>query len=72
MWQDFINTLSVLWPQFLTALALVFILEGIMPFVNPNALRKMFAMALQMNDKTLRFVGLSSMILGLILLYIVH
>lgn len=61
-----------MWQELLTALALVFIIEGIMPFINPDGLRKMFAMALQMDDKTLRFVGLSSMILGLVLLYIVN
>ncbi len=61
-----------MWSELLTALALVFILEGIMPFINPDGLRKMFALALQMNDTTLRFIGLSSMIAGLILLYVVH
>jgi uncharacterized protein YjeT (DUF2065 family) len=60
------------WSELFTALALVLVLEGIMPFINPDGLRKMFAMALQLDDKTLRFIGLSSMIAGLILLYIVH
>ena len=46
--------------------------EGIMPFINPDGLRKMFALAMQLDDTTLRFVGLSSMIAGLVLLYIVH
>ncbi|MFT7460654.1 MAG: hypothetical protein ACI909_003342 [Planctomycetota bacterium] len=61
-----------MWSELFTALALVLVLEGIMPFINPDGLRKMFAMALQLDDKTLRFIGLSSMIAGLILLYIVH
>ena len=61
-----------MWIDLLTALALVFILEGIMPFINPDGLRKMFALALQLNDTTLRFIGLSSMIAGLVLLYVVH
>lgn len=43
-----------------------------MPFLNPNGLRKMFALALQLDDSTLRFIGLTSMIAGLVLLYIVH
>ena len=61
-----------MWSELLTGLALVLVLEGIMPFINPDGLRKMFAMALQLNDTTLRFLGLSSMIAGLVLLYIVH
>ncbi len=61
-----------MWNELLTALALVFILEGIMPFINPDGLRKMFALALQLDDTTLRFIGLSSMIVGLVLLYIFH
>ncbi len=61
-----------MWSELLTALALVLILEGIMPFMNPDGLRKMFALALQLDDSTLRFIGLSSMITGLVLLYIVH
>ena len=60
-----------MWSDLLAALALVFILEGIMPFLNPEGLRRMFAMAMQLNDSTLRFLGLSSMIAGLALLYIV-
>jgi len=61
-----------MWSELLTALALVFILEGIMPFLNPNGLRKMFALALQLDDSTLRFIGLSSMLAGLVLLYVVN
>ena len=61
-----------MWSELLTALALVFILEGIMPFINPDGLRKMFMLALQFDNNTLRFIGLSSMLFGLAMLYIVH
>lgn len=61
-----------MWTDLLTALALVFILEGIMPFINPEGLRKMFLLAVQLNNSTLRFIGISSMLLGLIILYIVR
>lgn len=61
-----------MWNELLTAIALVLILEGIMPFMNPDGLRKMFALALQLDDLTLRFIGLTAMIAGLVLLYIVH
>jgi len=61
-----------MWIQLLTALALVFILEGIMPFINPDGLRRMFLLAARLDNATLRFIGISSMLLGLILLYIIR
>ena len=61
-----------MWADLLTAIALVFILEGIMPFINPDGLRKMFMMAVQLDNTTLRFIGLTSMIAGLVLLYFVR
>ena len=61
-----------MWTDLLTALALVFIIEGIMPFLNPEGMRRMFMMASQLNNTSLRFIGLSSMLLGLIFLYLVR
>ena len=61
-----------MWSELLTALALVFIIEGIMPFVNPESVRKMFLMASQLTNSSLRFIGLSSMLLGLLFLYLVR
>ncbi|MCH7694869.1 MAG: DUF2065 domain-containing protein [Proteobacteria bacterium] len=61
-----------MWTELLSAIALVLILEGITPFINPDALRKMFMMAVQLSNATLRFIGLSSMILGLCLLYFIR
>lgn len=61
-----------MWTELLSAIALVFILEGIVPFINPDGLKKMFLMALQVDNATLRFIGLCSMVLGLILLYFVR
>ena len=58
-----------MWHDLLTAVALVLVLEGIMPFISPDALRKALIVAAGLNDATLRFVGLTSMLLGLLLLY---
>jgi uncharacterized protein len=60
-----------MWNELLIALALILIIEGIMPFMNPAGLRKMMLMATQMDDKTLRTIGLISMVSGLLLLYLV-
>ena len=62
----------MMWTDLFTALALVLILEGIMPFINPAGLRKMFLVAMQLDDRTLRFLGLTAMLSGLLLLYIVR
>ena len=53
---------------FLLALALMLILEGVLPFIAPNLWRDTFRKITQMTDGQIRFVGLSSMIVGLLLL----
>lgn len=61
-----------MWHQLLVALALVLVVEGIMPFLNPAGLRRALIMAVQLNDASLRFIGLTSMLLGVILLYLLN
>lgn len=53
----------------LTAFALMLVIEGLMPFLVPGAWRDTFRRLIEMSDGQLRFVGLSSMLVGLILLY---
>ena len=53
---------------FLLALALMLILEGVLPFLAPNLWRDTFRRITQMSDGQIRFVGLSSMLVGLLLL----
>ena len=55
---------------FLLALALMLILEGVLPFLAPNLWRDTFRRITQMSDGQIRFVGLSSMLVGLLLLYV--
>lgn len=50
------------------ACALVLVFEGILPFLSPPAWRRVFERALKMSDGQIRFIGLSSMLLGLSLL----
>ena len=52
----------------LMALALMLILEGALPFLAPNLWRDTFRRITHMSDGQIRFVGLSSMIVGLLLL----
>jgi len=44
------------------------IFEGVLPFIAPNLWRDTFRKITQMSDGQIRFVGLSSMIVGLLIL----
>lgn len=61
-----------MWQDLLIALALVLIIEGILPFLNPQAMRNVMKSMAELDDKSLRVSGLVSMIIGLILLYTVN
>jgi len=61
-----------MWHDLLVAIALLLILEGIMPFLSPEGLRRTLAMISRLSDNTLRFIGLSAMVLGSLLLYVVN
>lgn len=52
----------------LLAFALMLVLEGLMPFVAPAAWRETFSRLIRMSDGQIRFIGLTSMLVGLILL----
>ena len=54
----------------LMALALMLVIEGLLPFLAPRLWRETFQRLMQLSDGQIRFFGLTSMIAGLILLYI--
>lgn len=55
--------------ELLTAVGLMLVLEGIMPFLRPENTRRLLLQLSQTEDHVLRFIGLLSMLLGLLLLY---
>ncbi|MBI5334642.1 MAG: DUF2065 domain-containing protein [Burkholderiales bacterium] len=57
-----------MWDDLLRALALMLVIEGLLPFISPARWRSVFEQALKLNDGQLRFIGLSSMVAGLLLL----
>jgi hypothetical protein len=59
-----------MWETFLVAIALMLILEGIIPFLSPQTWRETFRRLIEMDDGQIRFLGLSIMIVGLLLLFI--
>jgi len=56
----------------LGALALMLIIEGLLPFLSPGVWRQVFERATRMSDGQIRFIGLSSMLVGVLLLFVWH
>lgn len=56
------------WDLLLAAAALMLVLEGLLPFFSPGGWRRLFEQATRLTDGQIRFLGLSSMLLGVVLL----
>jgi uncharacterized protein len=54
----------------LPALALMLVIEGILPFTTPRLWRETFKRLTEMTDGQIRFAGLVSMMLGLVVLFL--
>lgn len=64
--------MTIDWTHFWSALALVFVIEGIFPFLGPRRFRQALLNAISMSDRTLRVLGLVSMLSGVLMLYLVR
>ncbi|MEE9350861.1 MAG: DUF2065 domain-containing protein [Thiotrichaceae bacterium] len=62
--------MSINWDDLLNAIALVMIIEGILPFVSPESLKKTYQKMQELPDDTLRKVGVGSIVLGMLLLFL--
>ncbi|EAT12287.1 DUF2065 domain-containing protein [Bermanella marisrubri] len=62
---------SPFWQHLWIALSLVLVIEGIVPFLYPSRWRRLVAQMAMMDDRTMRIIGLISMLIGLGLLYLV-
>jgi uncharacterized protein len=60
------------WTDLLAALAIVCIIEGIMPFISPPAMKRLLARMAAMEEREMRIFGLASMLVGLAILYMVR
>ncbi len=61
-----------MWHDLLTAAALVLVIEGILPFVNPRGYRRAVMQMANLEDRMLRIGGLLSMLLGLGLVFLIR
>lgn len=59
-----------MWSIFITAIGLVFVLEGILPFLSPQRWRNLMQNMIVQSDRTLHIIGLISMLIGLALVCI--
>ena len=53
-----------MWDSLLTACALVLVIEGLLPFLSPAGWRRIFEQATRLTDGQIRFLGLTSIIIG--------
>ena len=60
------------WTDVLTALCLVLVIEGLLPFLAPARWKEAMRQVAGVPDGSLRIIGLVSMILGVVLLYLVR
>ncbi len=56
----------------LAALALVLVIEGLLPFISPQTYRRMVAEMVRLGDNQIRNIGLVIMIIGVVLLFLVR
>lgn len=62
---------SPFWQQLWIAISLVLVLEGILPFLFPERWRQLVAQMALIDNKTMRTIGLISMLSGIGLLFLV-
>ena len=67
-----IGSIMDFWQVLPVAIALVLIIEGALPFISPNRWRNLLAVVAELDDRVIRNVGLVSMLLGVLLLYLVN
>lgn len=57
---------------FWLALALVLVIEGLLPMINPGAWRRVFEQILQLGDAQVRLAGMVSILCGLLLIWVLR
>ena len=61
-----------MWTEIFTALALVLIIEGLLPFASPGRYRQMVAQIVRLSDNHIRTTGLVIIVIGVLLLFLVR
>ena len=61
-----------MWHELAVAFCLMLVIEGIIPFISPGRWRKMLLVLDQIDDNTMRIIGLGSMLAGTVLLLMIN
>lgn len=61
-----------MWQHLAIGVSLMLVVEGVIPFLYPRRWKSMVETLARVDDRTMRIMGLISMLLGLGLLYLVH
>ena len=64
--------MSLDWNELLAALAIVCIIEGVIPFISPTRMRRLLGMMSAMGERELRLMGFFSILVGLLILLVVR
>ena len=62
--------MHVAWPDLAAALGLLLVVEGILPFLSPRAIRRALERMIAMDDAALRIAGAASMLAGVVVLWL--
>jgi uncharacterized protein len=60
------------WTDLFAALAIVCVIEGIMPFINPTGMKRLLSRIAALEDREMRIGGFVLMALGLTILFVVR
>ena len=60
------------WTDLFAALAIVCIIEGVMPFINPIGMKRLLSRMAALEEREMRVAGLVSMAVGLAILFLVR
>ena len=61
-----------MWHELAVGFCLMLVIEGIIPFISPGRWRKMLLVLDQIDDNTMRMIGLASMLTGTVLLLMIN
>jgi len=64
--------MHIAWPDLAAALGLLLVIEGILPFLSPAAIRRTLARISTLDDTAFRVAGAASMLAGLLILWLVR
>ncbi|HEX4376457.1 MAG TPA: DUF2065 domain-containing protein [Steroidobacteraceae bacterium] len=60
------------WTDLIAALAIVCIIEGVMPFINPSGMKRLLERISSLEERQMRIAGFVSMAVGLTILFLVR